>query len=164
MMRYLAPDCWVSAGSWGNTGQPGPTALELPVTQDPALCVHPDMHVTLFSDSKSNSKIEEPEVQLSSTLRSLTIHSPTWQPISLKEEPCQKVLFCVAPHESPATANIRCCWQYPALFSSPSHRRSRKKWLREVSYIGLLNELGKFLRAVRGAGGTHIYQDNETLL
>lgn len=42
-------DFRASAGSRGNTGQPGPTALKLSVTQDPALDIYPEIHIDLSS-------------------------------------------------------------------------------------------------------------------
>lgn len=122
-------------------------------------------HVDLLSENRSNSKLEETEVQLFCILCSLIIHNCMWQPLALKRRALSKSsFFCVALISgSPAASNIRCYWQDPALSPSIFHRRSRKKWLRRVLYIGLSNELGNFLINERIAAGTHIYQDNEAV-
>lgn len=160
MMGYLAR---LLGPSWGNTDKPGPPTLELSVTQDPALCAYPEMHVALFLDNKNNAEMKETEVQLFSALCCLTIHNPTWQLISLKRTLPESSRVALLS-ENPATSAIRCHWRYPALFSSVFLRVSTNKWLSEVIYIGFSNELGNFLIDGRGARGTHIHQDNEAVL
>lgn len=86
-------------------------------------------HVDLLSENRSNSKLEETEVQLFCILCSLIIHNCMWQPLALKRRALSKSsFFCVALISgSPAASNIRCYWQDPALSPSIFHRRSEKK-------------------------------------
>lgn len=126
-------DFGASAGIRGNSGQPGPTDLKLSMTQDSDLNVHTEIHIDLSSVNRSNSKLKETEVQLSAPFCSLTIHNPTWQPISLKKKKNSvRMCFCVSlVSESLFTFNIRCYCSIlplsPLLFTERVEKHSWEK-------------------------------------
>lgn len=122
------------------------------------------MHVALFSDNRNNAEMKETEVQLFFCLMLSGSPQSHMAAHFIKKNSARKFPCVALLSENPSTSAIRCHWWYPALFSSVFLRVSTNKWLSEVIYIGLSNELGSFLIDGRGARGTHIHQDNEAIL